>query len=368
VITPLLHLVTTAGWRRVLADGGIDPPPGGFVHLSTPEQVAHPAGRLFAGRGDVVALVLDPDRLTGVRFEEGWADGRPAPHPDGLLFPHSYARVPATAVLAAVPYRPRIDGGFDPPTGLPVTLAERAEAVDPSIRRRAAGAETPVTGGVAVHSPEFALRWSANLLLVTGPATVDEVEADAERVLGGWGLAQRVVRLFGEQHAGTAAALRGRGWDVEEEVVLAAHPAPGGSDRVGEVDPATLHAFWTATRRARYPDICDQEVREMLAGHAAEARVTDVRFLAVRDGDEVVAAAVLKIDGASASFGPLDTLTSARGRGHGDALLTAALDLAARAGCDLIALDALADDWPRHWYARRGFAEVGRSWAAYRPA
>jgi len=51
-----------------------------------------------------------------------------------------------------------------------------------------------------------------------------------------------------------------------------------------------------------------------------------------------------------------------RRRGHGDALLARALDTARSAGCDLVVLDAAADDWPQHWYARRGFTVVGRTW------
>lgn len=361
---PLLHLVTTAGWRDVLARGVIDPGPGPFVHLSTPEQVAHPAGYLFPGRPDVVLLVLEPERIgVPVRFEEG-----DPPHPEGWRFPHAYGPVPASSVVAAVPYRPGPDGGFDPPGPLPMTVAERAATTDPSIRRRAAEVEVPVTGGVAVHTAAFARRWSANLLLVTGRATAAEVEADAQRVLGGWGLGHRVAHLHGEHLAGTAAGLRDRGWAVDEEVTMAARPVPARADRVEQVEAADLLPFWTATRRARHPGIEDAEIREMLGSHAAEAAVTDVRFLAVREGAEVVAVAVLKLDGATAAFGPLDTLPTAQGRGHGDALLTAALDLAARAGCDLVALDALAGDWPRRWYGRRGFAEVGRSWSAHRPA
>lgn len=357
---PLLHLVTTAGWRRILAAGTIDPAP--FVHLSTPEQVAHPAGYLFPGRPDIVLLVLDPARLDDVRFEEG-----DPPHPEGWRFPHSYGPVPTSAVLAAVPYRPRADGGFDPPGPLPTTTAQCAAAVDRSIRRRAADQEVPVTGGVAVHTRAFRRRWSANLLFVSCAADAAQVEVDAERVLGGWGLENLVVHLHGEHLAGTAAGLRERGWAVDEQVTMAARPAPGHVDRVEEVEGPTLLPFWEATRKARHPDISDAEIREMLGSHAAEAEVTDVRFLAVREENQVVAAAVLKIDGASASFGPLDTLPSAQGRGHGNALVTAALDLAAGAGCDLVALDADADDWPRHWYRRRGFVEVGRSWSAHRP-
>jgi ribosomal protein S18 acetylase RimI-like enzyme len=57
-----------------------------------------------------------------------------------------------------------------------------------------------------------------------------------------------------------------------------------------------------------------------------------------------------------------------RGRGHADAILARALTLATEAGCDLVVLEAAADDWPRHWYARRGFEVVGTVWSADRAA
>ena len=52
-----------------------------------------------------------------------------------------------------------------------------------------------------------------------------------------------------------------------------------------------------------------------------------------------------------------------RGRGHGDPLVARALALAGAAGCDIVVLEAFADDWPWHWYARRGFADLGLSWS-----
>ena len=71
----LLHLTTPAEWRAALAAGAVAPPSlaeVGFVHLSTPAQVHLPADRLFAGRDDVVLLVVDPARLHApVRFEPG---------------------------------------------------------------------------------------------------------------------------------------------------------------------------------------------------------------------------------------------------------------------------------------------------------
>ena len=80
----------------------------------------------------------------------------------------------------------------------------------------------------------------------------------------------------------------------------------------------------------------------------------------------MVAAAVLRIDGATAGLDGVGTSSAHRGRGHGDALVAEALALAGAAGCDVLGLDASVDDWPRRWYARRGFAETTRSWFAYR--
>ncbi len=110
----LLHLTTPADWREALRTGAIAPPSlaeVGFVHLSTPEQVSLPAGRLFHGRDDVLLVVLEP-ALIGVDVR--WEPGLPTDPPD-MAFPHAYGPVPTAAVVDVVPYLPRADGGFDPP-------------------------------------------------------------------------------------------------------------------------------------------------------------------------------------------------------------------------------------------------------------
>ena len=149
---PLLHLATPAEWRAALTAGVIAPPSlaeVGFVHLSTPEQVALPAGRLFPGRTDLVLLVLDPDRIgVPVRFEPGVPTD-----PASMRFPHAYGPVPAAAVLAVLPYRPRPDGGFDAPVlphRRPGLAPRRARAFAAAPDRR--DSEVPVTGGVAVRT------------------------------------------------------------------------------------------------------------------------------------------------------------------------------------------------------------------------
>lgn len=110
----LLHITTATDWAAAQASGAVAPPSlaeVGFVHLSTPAQVALPANRLYRGRTDLLLLVLDPGRIgVEVRFEPGVATD-----PASMRFPHAYGPVPLEAVVAVVPYLPRPDGDFDPP-------------------------------------------------------------------------------------------------------------------------------------------------------------------------------------------------------------------------------------------------------------
>lgn len=360
---PLLHLSTPAEWRAALAAGAVAPPSlqeVGFVHLSTPQQVALPADRLHHGRTDLVVLVIDPDR-TGVeiRYEPG-VPGDPA----SMRFPHAYGPVPVTAVTAVLPYRPRADGGFDAPAVPRQDAAGRLAGFEPSLLRRAAGAEVPVTGGVAVLTDLVPESYQHNQLLISGDADAGQVAADADRVLGGAGLPHRKALLTGAHHAGTAAGLARLGWRVDELVGMAA-PAGGPPDpRVAHVDREVLRPGWDAMWRRDQPGIDDGAVAQLTDRYRAEEAVVDLRYLAVRSGDAVVASCLLKIDGATAFVDAVNTWPGHRGHGHADALVSGALATAGAAGCDLVVLEALASDWPRQWYARRGFSEVSRSWAA----
>lgn len=110
----LLHMCTVEDWLSARASGFLRPDGFddiAFVHLSTPEQIHLPANRLFAGRTDIVILVLDPERLgSPVRWEPGVPSD-----PESMLFPHLYGPLPAAAVTAVVDYSPGEDGMFSPP-------------------------------------------------------------------------------------------------------------------------------------------------------------------------------------------------------------------------------------------------------------
>jgi uncharacterized protein (DUF952 family) len=109
----LVHLCSADDWRNAQVRGEHRPDSlngGGFVHLSTPEQVHLPANRLYAGRTDLVLLRIDPARLSSpVRWEPGVATD-----PDSMVFPHMYGPLPAAAVISVTPYRPDANGRFAP--------------------------------------------------------------------------------------------------------------------------------------------------------------------------------------------------------------------------------------------------------------
>ncbi len=115
---PLLHMTTQDEWEQASAEGELQPDSlaeQGFVHLSTPEQVHLPANRLYAGRTDVLLLVLHPERLGAeVRWEPGVPDD-----PSSMVFPHLYGPLPAAAVVGTLVYVPGADGTYPTPTGLP---------------------------------------------------------------------------------------------------------------------------------------------------------------------------------------------------------------------------------------------------------
>ncbi len=69
----------------------------GFIHCSTPEQLAATAARHFSSGSDLILLELDPRRLG--ESELIWeASG------DHGVFPHVYGPIPTSAVVAQYPW------------------------------------------------------------------------------------------------------------------------------------------------------------------------------------------------------------------------------------------------------------------------
>jgi uncharacterized protein (DUF952 family)/GNAT superfamily N-acetyltransferase len=356
----LLHLLEPAAWRAALTEGALRPPSSasaGFVHLSTPDQVHLPAQALFPGRRDLVLLVVDPARLTApFRWEPGTAAD-----PTGMLFPHLYGPLPVAAVTAVVPYRP--PGA--PVLPRPDDALGRALALQGSVPVRRAAQVQDVPGGVAVLDGRFPHSRDDNRLLLSAPVDAGTVAAATTAVAADAGWPHRAATLCWAGAGAVARELAGRGWTAEELLLMTRPAAPaGGGGNAQVVDRRAVHPLWERSWRELLPPREDlEDVVAQLVGREerndAVVRVTDV---AVTEDGRVVAAGQLRVDGATASVDSVLTDRAVRGRGHGDAVLSRLLGLAADAGCDLVVLEAAAGDWPRDWYARRGFEVVGSSW------
>jgi uncharacterized protein (DUF952 family)/GNAT superfamily N-acetyltransferase len=334
------------------------------VHLSTPDQVHLPAQALYPGRRDMVLLVVDPARLRApVRFEPGMPSD-----PASMRFPHLYGPLPVTAVIAVVPYRPPA------PVRLPAPddRLGRAVAYATSLPIRRAVGVGDVPGGVAILDPDVPNSRDNNRLLLTEPVDAATVEAAVAEVAGNAGWPHQTAALLWPGAADVAADLGLRGWKAEDFVLMARCAARMPVDeRVEVVDQSAVHEFWERSWRQVLPlagPKLDRVVAELIGRERLNDQVVAVTDLVVRENGRVVASDQLRIDGATAAVDSVLTDPTARRRGHGDAVLTRALDLAARTGCDLVVLEAAAADWPRRWYARRGFEVVGSITEVVRPA
>jgi uncharacterized protein (DUF952 family) len=108
-VSVIFHLAAREDWERASRDGVYTAASlygDGFVGCATATQHAAVAGARFAGRGDLVLLLIDTDKLTSpLRFEQTGA---------GEAFPHVFGPVDLDAVFEAAPYRPGPNGRFGP--------------------------------------------------------------------------------------------------------------------------------------------------------------------------------------------------------------------------------------------------------------
>jgi len=244
------------------------------------------------------------------------------------------------------------------------TDLRRITAFRLSFARRQAAVVNEVPGGVAVFDPRYPESHDNNQLFIDR-ADASGIIALAEKALGH--LPYRRITVL-DDAAGTACApaLTADGYGHDTELVMThsgAAPAPGS---FAEAELVTLQELRPALIRqlsAWLPRAGDAVIDQLAGRRAARLRGAEqVRFLAARDADGTIASwADFYLDPAAGLAQIEDVMTAdayAR-RGHGDAVIATALRRAA--GCDLVFLLADADDWPRTWYARRGFTAIGRT-------
>ena len=235
--------------------------------------------------------------------------------------------------------------------------------------RRQAAECVDLPGAFAVYDGEFVRSRANNRIVVDGGAA--QVDPEALPGLAGEALGHlpyQVVSVLDEE-VGAACALplaRAGYRRYVELVMLHGGPVPeGGAAR--EVELADLRGPLGLRWRELLPGVGDDAVRQLVERRSARKRGAEiVRFVAARtQGGEVASWADLYADPAAgiAQVEDLITAQAELGRGYAGAVLDAALRQGADAGCGTRFLLAEAEDWPRHWYERRGFTVIGRTYS-----
>jgi GNAT superfamily N-acetyltransferase len=225
--------------------------------------------------------------------------------------------------------------------------------------------------GFALLQRDFPLSHNHNRIVVTARANAEEVLTAADDVLGGAGLAHRYVTVDDALGASLALEFAAAGYnhDVIATMVHSGNPAEPGAQPVYAVSPETVRPALIRDWRLLLPDVTDEHLGQLADRVTLCARGADLTVLVAYDGDEIAAHAELYVDRAAslAQFDSLVTHPDFRGRGHGAALVRAALRRASKVGCTLSFLTADARDWPYGWYQRLGYTDVSRSHHFSRP-
>ena len=192
------------------------------------------------------------------------------------------------------------------------------------------------------------------------PALVDAVEA----AQSAGGLRHRKIAFDDEAACSDFADwFRRRGWR-QRPLRLMVHrgpaPLPEAAGRAREVDPRELaraaYAFAAEEPWGRSPEAR----RQVVAGDRLTGLAVDERAFAIEstDGESIVAYCRLYSREGVGQIENVTTLSAHRRRGHARALVSLALRESLAAN-ELTFLVAEGADWPRHFYTRMGFADVG---------
>ena len=234
------------------------------------------------------------------------------------------------------------------------------------IRRARAERLLDVADGVwALLSPQHANSFVHNTLLARRDPGGEALVAWADDVLGTAGLAHRHLILQCRVSDATVAVLLDAGYTIEPEVVMS-RPSSLGPMAVRDgvvverVEPAATNDFEARLWREEWiPGIGDAELADLLSRRSSMDVAGPYLTFVVRDGPTIVAAADMAVRGEGAEIDGVATWPEHRGRGYGDALVAACVGEALARGIPHLHLEALTEDWPLRWYARRGWAELG---------
>lgn len=244
---------------------------------------------------------------------------------------------------------------------------ERAVAFEHNVMRRVSTCIERFACGAAYLNDDLPHRYSSNLLWVevdAVPTTAEALSRQAERILGGAGLAHRKVNADGEVGRGLAPGFLELGWTVERLALMTLgrdpdRPAsiPVEVVRFGDVRPVVE----TVVRR--FEVTADEAIlRELVGFKELAERRAGVRFVVAKVDGRIAVECELYVGEGVAQIEDVNTLEEFRGRGAARAVVLGAAQRAREEGADLVFLVADEEDWPIRLYERLGFERAGPAW------
>jgi RimJ/RimL family protein N-acetyltransferase/predicted GNAT family acetyltransferase len=237
------------------------------------------------------------------------------------------------------------------------TDASRIRAFRRALEDEVADRAETFPWGTLLDTPSLADVYDVNFLRVEHgrrgaaslTAAADELQAH---------LFHRKVE-FDHGGARVADAFEDLDWSVTPHVVMALRRQP---DRRVSTACVRERSFGDLRRVRRETTLREPWGSPEIADRLSEARLRvararRMRHFAAHAGRRIAAYCELRSDGAIAQIEDVNTLEEFRGRGLGRALVQHVADLARR-DYELVYLEALEDDWPRHLYAKLGFDVV----------
>jgi RimJ/RimL family protein N-acetyltransferase len=221
----------------------------------------------------------------------------------------------------------------------------------------AAEQRVPAAHGVGLFAPSVREVYDMNYVRAEHAAPVDELIADAERLMEDY-FHKRVVLERGD--ARTATGFRARGWTVVPHLIMARTREPDRRVETSMVRELPFEELAAARHEVTVGEPWgDTEISALLdEAKRLIMRAVPTRFFgAVADG-EIAAYCEVRSDGSVAQIEDVNTLERFRGRGLGRAVVQCATDEARRTN-EVVFLEALADDWPRELYAKLGYDPIG---------
>lgn len=114
----ILHITTLKEWDQAQLAGEYITPSlssEGFIHCSTPRQVADTANIFFKGQNGLILLCIDENKLIPeCKFEDPTGGGDHDPVV-GKFFPHVYGPINLSAVVRVVNFTADENGLFELP-------------------------------------------------------------------------------------------------------------------------------------------------------------------------------------------------------------------------------------------------------------